>query len=1054
MIIESTNSHWRYWRHLNRFSRRSAMILFIGWISSMTIAFAQNTRTIRGTVVDQDQNPVENANVVVMGSSIVVSTDVNGAFTLLQVPQNAKTIVVSKIGHSRTEVTIGNQDQFRISITNESIEIEETIVVGYGTQKKESLVGAIAQTSGEVLERTGGVTNLGMALTGNLPGLVTSSSSGMPGGEDPQILIRAQTSWNNSSPLILVDGVERSMSAIDIGSVESISVLKDASATAVFGVKGANGVILITTKQGRSGKATIRGRVNSTAKVASRLPAKYDAYDALSLRNRVIENEIIVDQIGWGNIRPEEILLKYRYPANAEEWDRYPNVDWEDELFRSHAMSYGANANVSGGTDFVTYFGSVDYVKEGDLFKSFENNRGYTTNYGYNRVNVRSNLDFNLTSTTKFSTKLFGSNGVRQFPWNSAAQTDNAFWASAYRSSPDAMRPIYSDGTWGWYALRNADVPNSVYNLAVSGLEKRTNTQLTTDFIITQDLSMVTKGLSLRANYSLDNTFVEHERGINDLYNGPPRKWINPETGLITWEAQVDGSTQLDYSDRIRWTTASGALDKGATYRRINYSAQLNYNRQFDKHDVGLMGLFLREKFATGSMFPRYREDWVFRTTYAYDSRYLFEANGAYNGSEMFGPDYRFDFFPSLSAGWVISNEKFMQSLPFINTLKVRASWGKIGDDNVNGRWLYRDQWAFGGNAQMGSPIQNTPFTFYRITDLGNPNIFWENVEKRNLGIDYSFLNGMLSGSVDFFRDLRTDIIIDGNGRAIPSYFGQTAAKANLGSVRGQGYELELNFNHRFASGLRLWANTNMTHAVNEVLFRDDPELLPVYRKQAGWQLGQHRTHIDHGYLASWDDIYGSTERTSNNHLKLPGDYNIIDFNGDGIIDLFDSAPYGYSGSPHNTYNASIGAEWKGLSLFLQFYGVNNVSRTVDFPTFNTYSGSNVAFVEGSYWTKENGGGDIPLPRWGTLSPFAGNGTRYLYDGSYVRLKNAEVAYTLSGQIVNRLGINACRIYVNGNNLLLWTKMPDDRESNFAASAGGGAYPTVRRFNLGLDITF
>src|SRR5690606_18951899 len=223
----------------------------------------------------------------------------------------------------------------------------------------------------------------------------------------------------------------------------------------------------------------------------------------------------------------------------------------------------------------------------------------------------------------------------------------------------------------------------------------------------TQDLSMVTSGLSFRANYSLDNTFVEHERGINDLYNGPPRKWISPETGLITWEEQVDGSTQLDYSDRIRWTTGSGALDKDATYRRINYSAQLNYNRQFDKHDVGLMGLFLREKFAVGSMFPRYREDWVFRTTYAFDSRYLFEANGAYNGSEMFGPDYRFDFFPSLSAGWVISNEKFMQSLPFINTLKIRASWGKIGDDNVDGRWLYRDQWAFGGNAQMGSPIQN-----------------------------------------------------------------------------------------------------------------------------------------------------------------------------------------------------------------------------------------------------------------------------------------------------------------------------------------------------------
>lgn len=1052
-MIEPINSQKRHRKKLLRSYNRWLTILVIAWINCTNMVFAQNTQTIKGVVIDQHKEPVEGATVTVEGTSIVESTDESGSF-LLEAPKSATKLIVSSIGYNRVELRIDKQSEFRITLNSHTIDIEETVVIGYGAQKKESLVGAIAQTTGEILERTGGVTNLGMALTGNLPGLTTSSSSGMPGSEDPQILIRAQTSWNSSSPLILVDGVERSMSAIDIASVESISVLKDASATAVFGVKGANGVILITTKQGRKGKATIRGRINTTAKVASRLPAKYDAYDALSLRNRVIENELIVDQIGWGNIRPEEILLKYRYPANAEEWDRYPNVDWEKELFRSQAMSYGANANVSGGTDFITYFGSVDYVSEGDLFKSFENNRGYTSNYGYNRINVRSNLDFNLTKTTEFSTKLFGSNGVRQFPWGAASNHDNAFWASAYRSAPDAMRPIYSDGTWGYYTPREHDVPNSVYNLAVSGLEKRANTQLTTDFIITQDLNMVTEGLSLRANYSLDNTFIEHERGINDLYNGPPRKWIDPETGLITWEEEIDGSTQLDYSDRIRWTTASGALDKGATYRRINYSAQLNYNRQFDKHDVGAMGLFLREKHATGSMFPRYREDWVFRTTYAYDSRYLFEANGAYNGSEMFGPDYRFDFFPSLSAGWVISNEKFMQNLPFINTLKVRASWGKIGDDNVSGRWLYRDQWAFGGNAQMGSPIQNTPFTFYRITDLGNPNIFWENVEKRNIAIDYSFLNGMFSGSVDFFRDLRTDIIIDGNGRAIPSYFGQAAPKANLGSVRGQGYELELNFNYRFANGLRLWANTNVAHAVNEVLFRDDPDLLPSYQKQAGWQLGQTRTHIDHGFLESWDDIYGSTERTSNNHLKLPGDYNIIDFNGDGIIDRFDAAPYGYSGSPQNTYNASVGAEWKGLSLFLQFYGVNNVSRYVDFPTFNTYSGSNVAFVEGTYWTIENGSGEIPLPRWATLSPEGGNGTRYLYDGSYIRLKNAELAYTLGGDLINRLGINACRVYINGNNLFLWTKMPDDRESNFASGAGGGAYPTVRRFNLGLDITF
>lgn len=1052
--MRTINIHPKKWRYLWRHSCRISIFLILVHLGNLPASQAQETRTVRGVVIDQLNIPIPDVTITVLGTSLGTSTDSDGAFTLSSVPSTADSIVASKVGYNRLALALTNQTQLTITLNDMAIDIEETVIVGYGTQRKESLVGAIAQVSGEVLERTGGVTNLGMALTGNLPGVVTSSSSGMPGGEDPQILIRAQTSWNNSSPLILVDNVERSISSIDIASVESISVLKDASATAVFGVKGANGVILITTKQGKSGKAIIRGRVNTTAKVPSRLPAKYDSYDALSLRNRVLENELMVNPIGWGNMIPEDILLKYRFPANDEEWDRYPNVDWEKELFRTHAMSYGANANVSGGTDFVTYFASVDYVREGDLFKTFENNRGYQSGYGYDRVNVRSNLDFNLTKTTKFSTKLFGSNGVRQFPWESGSNADGAFWASAYRSAPDAMRPIYSDGSWGWYSPRNFDVPNSVFNLAVSGVEKNTLTQLTTDFIVIQDLDMITEGLRFRANYSFDNSYQEVGRGVNDMYNGPERMWVNPETGVIVYEHGIDTDTQLDYSDMIRWTNQSGEVDRNATYRRINYSGQIDYNRRFDKHDIGAMGLFLRETFATGSMFPRYREDWVFRTTYGYDNRYLFEANGAYNGSEMFGPDFRFAFFPSISLGWVISNENFMSNINFINNLKLRGSWGRIGDDNVAGRWLYRDQWAFGGNAQMGSPIQNTPYPFYRISQLGNPNISWETVEKQNIGIDYEVLQGMFSGSVDFFRDVRTDIIIGGDERAIPNYFGQDAPPANLGRVRGQGFEIELNFNHRLQSGLRLWANTNMTYAVNEVLFRDDPSLLPTYQQQAGWQLGQTRTHIDHGYLSTWDDIYGSTERTANNGQKLPGDYNIIDFNGDGIIDLFDSAPFGYAGNPQNTYNASFGFDYKGWSAFVQFYGVNNVTRSVVFPTFNTYSGSNVAFEEGTYWTQENGGGDVPLPRWGTIVPDGGNGTRYLFDGSYLRLKNAEVAYTLSGKATERIGLSACRIFMNGNNLFLWTKMPDDRESNFASGSSGGAYPTVRRFNIGLDLTF
>ncbi len=1022
-------------------------MLFMTVISS-----AQNRLQVTGKVVDEKNEPVVGASITQEGSTRSTATRAGGLFTLAVADTDAD-IIVTAVGYNSKSISLKN------GITGLSIQLEvvpqsmdNIVVVGYGRQKKESLVGAITQTTGKVLERTGGVTNLGMALTGNLPGVTTTSSSGMPGGEDPQILIRAQTTWNNAQPLILVDMVERSISSIDIASVESISVLKDASATAVFGVRGANGVILVTTKKGVEGKATINLRANTTVKTASRLPGKYDAYDALSLKNRVIENELLVNPGAWGGIRPEETLLKYRFPANDAEWDRYPNVDWQKELFRDHAMSYGANANVSGGTKFVTYFASVDFVSEGDLFKTFQNNRGYKSGYGYNRVNVRSNLDFNLTKTTKFSTKLFGSKGERLLPWG-AGTGDGEYFRAAYRSSPDAMRPIYSDGTWGWYSPRNADVPNSVYDIAISGLQKRTNTQLTSDFIITQELDMITKGLSARANYSLDNTFLERDRGVNDNFNGPQRKWIDPENGNVVLEYAPDAGTQLDYTDMVRWTNQSGSVDRGATFRRINYSAQLDYNRKFGKHNVTGLGLFLRQRSATGGSYPTYREDWVFRTTYVYDSRYILDVNGAYNGSEQFGPNYRFAFFPAAAAGWVISNEKFMEGVNFVNNLKLKGSWGRVGHDNLGTRWLYVDQWGFGGNAQMGSPLQNTPYTFFRINSLGNPNISWETVEKRNFGVEFDLFKGLFSVNFDYFTDHRTNILIGGSSRAIPTYFGVAAPPANLGEVKGRGYEAELKFNKRFANGIRLWANTNMTRALNEVIFRDDPDLLPLYQKQAGWQLGQARSHISSGFISSWDDIYGSTTRTSGNGLKLPGDYNIVDFNGDGVIDRFDSAPYQYSGSPQNTYNASLGIDYKGLSLFLQFYGVNNVTRYVDFPTFNTYSGSNTAFIEGTYWTKENGGGAIPLPRQSTVVPEGGNGTRYLYDGSYVRLKNAEISYTLTGKAISFIGLRSCRIYLNGNNLFLWTKMPDDRESNFATNgSGSGAYPTVRRFNMGIDI--
>lgn len=1018
------------------------------------VTHAQNTLTIKGTVTDKTGDPITGAVISAKADNArKVLSDKDGNF-IVAVPANNPVIVITSIGMFKKEVTVSASSSNKIVLEYESKNMNEVVVVGYGEQKKASVVGSIVQTTGKELERTGGVTNLGMALTGTLPGLVTSSSTGQPGAEDPQIVIRGVSSWNNSSPLILVDGVERSMSSIDISSVESVTVLKDASATAVYGVRGGNGVIIITTKRGVEGKAQVQARSNVTTKIASKLPEKYDSYDALMIKNRIVERESMADPNAWSGYTPMGMIYKYRYPADATEADRYPNVDWQKELFKSSTQSYNTSVNVSGGGKAVRYFAGLDVTQEGDLFKTFQNNRGYGSNFGYTRINVRSNLDFNLTKTTTFSTNLFASNGVTQVPFG-LANGDGSYWSSAYRTAPDSFKPIYSDGAYGYYPNATQDQPNAAFWLAYSGLEKRTATQLTTDFILKQDLGMVTKGLSLTARLSLDNAFQETGRGINDQFNTAQREYINPTNGLVSYEQPRNSGTQFDFSEAIAWATAPGSVNTGATLRNMLYRGQLNYNRSFGGNSVSALAVLQRTRNVTGGNFASYREEWAFRTTYNYKQRYLLEANGAYNGSEKFGPNYRFAFFPSLSAGWSINNENFMKNVDFVDVLKIRGSWGRVGDDSAGPRNLYNDAYSYGGNTQMGSPVSATTYTIYRQSAIGNPNISWETSEKRNIGVDFGFFKGDISGSLDVFNDHRTRIIIGGTGRAIPSFFGygSLTPQANLGEVTNKGYEAELKLAHTFVNGIRLTLNTSMTHNNNKTIFRDDPGLTPSYQKQAGYAIGQTRAYIDNGFIKSWDDLYGSTARSTNNQNRLPGDYNIIDFNGDGVIDEKDQAPYGYTGTPQNTYNANFGFEWKRFSVFVQFYGVNNVTRQIQFPDYQ--GRSNVVFVEKPFYYLQDGGGQVPPPRWSVLDAIGGNGTRYAYDGSYVRLKNVEIGYGLPTKIINKLGIKTCRLYVNGDNLVLWTKMPDDRESNFSSNGDStsGAYPTMKRFNLGIDIT-
>ena len=1053
-------------KQLESLVKRAVPALLLLLCSTLYAQAQGNGIDVRGTVVDNAGEPLIGASVIVKGNaSQGTVTDFDGNFQL-KVPSEQTVLVVSYVGMNTKELRVGKQRTFNVVLTDNT-QLTEVIVVGYGQQKKASVVGAITQTTGEVLERAAGISDIGSALTGNLPGVVTMSSSGMPGEEEPQIIIRGASSWNNSSPLVLVDGIERPMSSVDIQSVATISVLKDASATAVYGVKGANGVILITTKRGQEGKAQINVSANAIMKMPSKIPEKYDSYDALMARNVAVEHELNLYPESFAYVKPVSFIENYRNSdPNAKDdlgnliSERYPNVDWRKALFEDYAMSYNANLNVSGGTKFVKYFAGVDFVSEGDLYKDFGNGRQYSTGYNYNRVSVRSNLDFNVTKSTVLKINIAGTNGKRKSPWNQDGWSpwqESQRWNGIYNISPDVFLPKYSDGSWG-FLPGSTNVDNGARSLALGGTETRTTTRINTDFVLEQQLDFITKGLSARGMIAWDNVFEEARRGINDLYNDPQDKWINPETGATVYKQPYEAYDRFDYTQGNKWTTNGGSVNNNATTRNLNYQLQLNYARSFGKHDVSAMGVFARQETAWGSMIPNYREDWVFRATYAYGGRYFLEYNGAYNGSEKFSSDNRFAFFNSGAIGWMISEEPFMKHLrekKIIDMLKIRASYGEIGDDNIqNARFLYMDQWAYGGNTSLDVTQGTSPYAWYRESTVGNPNVHWETVKKTNIGIDYGLFGGLLAGAIEFFHDKRSDILVRGSERAVPAYFGQSPVTANLGEVSTNGYEIEVRFNKVLANKMRIWANLSMTHAENKVKVKDDQPLLPEYRKAAGYPIGQTHAFIDKGMMQTYDDIYGSPKMDANDSQKLVGDYYIVDFNGDGKVDnVNDFVPYGHPTTPENTYNATIGFEWKGFNCFAQFYGVTNVTRDVTMISFADVMVANV-YDQGTWWSTDHLNADIVTPRFNTTPYQSYYGTQYLCDGSFIRLKNVEVGYTFTQPWIRKAGVNSLKVFVSGNNLWLWTRMPDDRESNFAANgnAGNGAYPTMKRINLGIKI--
>ncbi len=1022
---------------------------------------------VRGKVTSSDDNlPIPGVNILIKGTNEGTTTDFNGDYVLV-VPSSNAVLVFSFIGLVAQEVTVGARSSINVSMAQDSKQLDEVVVVGYGTQKKASLVGAISQIDSENLKQMGsGITNLAQALTGQLPGVATVQQSGEPGADDPRILIRGQGTWNASQPLILVDGIERRMNDIDIAEVESVSILKDASATAVYGVKGSEGVILITTKRGKIGAPVINVDASMSTKYVSRLPEKFNSYDQLSFYNKVIEYELNSGAAGrWGEYLPQEMLENYRQPQEPGMEYIFPDVDWVDSMLKQFPLSSRLNVSVSGGSQFAKYFTSLSYTYDDDVIKTGSDpyGSGYKSKNTYERINFRTNLDLNVTKSTVFSLNLGGYVGTKTSGFGSGDASLDIFRAFA-ETAPNEYPIFHEDGAYGFNPSEPRMNPMRAANNRGLGKHRRTN--ITTDFVLQQNLDFITKGLSARGSLSYDNNFNTtggiEDGGVKTLYIDPEivniREGELPEDYMQGYIHNTSANHGYDWVQGENTYNAEVSTQPGQSSRRLFYQGQINYARGFGKHDVTGLALVNREEFAQGSEFPRYREDWVGRVTYGYDDRYLFETNFAYNGSEKFGPGYRFGFFPSLAVGWVLSNEAFLD-YKWLDMLKIRYSVGKVGNDNFSApRWSYRTTWnlstdnTYFGNSQ---PLQS-PYNQYLEVALGNPDLAWETSFKQNLGVELGFFENRISASVDVFKDHRTDIFMNAGQRTVAPYLGQSPVAANLGEVEVKGYEAELTLRNR-TGGVGYYISANHTGAFDEIIYMEDAPLLPGYLKNAGYPIGQRRVQIDAGFVNNWDEVYSTVPFPSNNLSKLPGDFRILNFSGSGIIDAQSPAPYSYPiDRPQHTYSITLGGDYKGFSVMVQFYGMYNITREytayLAVPFYNPLNNGPVMAHHTDMWTPEDPTGRYRFQRL-DMQGTPGYGTSFLEDGSFLRLKNAEVAYRFDNRIASRLGLRSLQVYMRGNNLALWSKVIEDREARGDQTVSS-VYPLVKRFNLGVNVSF
>jgi len=1042
---------------------RSAILAALLFLSGFSGLSAQNEgssardRIVTGTVVDANGDILLGVNVAIKGTSTGTVTDLNGHYSI-RIAQDPATLVFSYVGFEQQEILLGSDLIIHIVMLEQTVAIEEVVVVGYGVQEKESLLSAIDQVSGTRIQSMG-LANVSGALAGMSPGLTVISGSGQPGSDQADLYIRGRSSMQEDRALVVVDGVEQlaDFSYMDPQEIASVSILKDAAATAVYGVKGANGVIIITTNRGRVGKPKISFSSTLTLKQPTKPVKLSDSYNTLRLYNIASRNDGAFDKI-----YSDEALEHYR---SQDDPYRYPSIDWYDALVKDVALGYHLNFSANGGTEFVKYFVSLGYVYDGDMFREEDLGLGYNSSNSLDNFNYRVNLDFDITSSTQLRTDFAGRVETQ------SEIKDLKFLGSIYDHPPWATPRYYPGDILNSYPDQNPLNPNEnmlrfshderlssanpYTGLHGVGQQTRRRTVMNANFELIQKLDFISKGLSLSGRYNLSANYQFQQ---------------NVDFDAVTFFLHTDGSWQNTTNRDPEAQVTNSRLeteDSRGKDDQLFYSVNLNYKRSFGIHSVTALGLFSRKELRIGSDYTDYKEDWVGRATYDFDKKYFLEGSAAYNGTDKFADGHRFGFFPAVAVGWNIARESFFSNnISFISQLKVRYTWGQSGSEAGASKMMYLGTYRIFDEKQRAQMRFGNEFEdqggFIVQTSLENPLATWETATKENIGIDFSAFGNRFYGSVDFFREHRDGIFqmpMD-----IPSYFGaiqtnfdknveNSLREANIGEVKKHGYEIALNYSDAFSGGLSYFVNFSYGFNENRRVYLGEPPNLEEYLKKEGKPLGINQVLVSNGYYSNIDEVVNYAPHNFGGSW-MPGDLRYVDYNADGEIDADnDRAFYGNPEVPNHLFSLTFGLEYKGFGFRIFANAVRGVqlpARSFYLP-FRSELATRVRPEHFDYWRIDNQNAKFPVPHYTSVAYQNSNqsSSYNLLNGDYLRLKNVEFSYTWRPRSWV-LGLSECKFFVSAHNVLTYTTMIyGDPEGKNA-----GQYPIQKRYNFGIKANF